>query len=41
MYLVLMNQQQENLTFYINIHFEGQDNHLVRLCWMRPSQQEL
>ena len=41
MYLALMNQQQENPTFHVDARFEGQDNHLVGLCWMRPSQQEL
>ncbi|CAB5383719.1 unnamed protein product [Rhizophagus irregularis] len=34
----LMRQQQEDPTFYVDAHFEGQDNHFVRFCWMRPSQ---
>src|SRR5436189_114466 len=41
MYLELMKQQQEDPTFYVDACFEGQDNHLVRLCWMRPSQLQL
>jgi hypothetical protein len=41
MYLDLMMQKQEDPTFYVDAQFEGQDNHLVRLCWMRPSQQVL
>ena len=28
-------------TFHVDALFEGQDNHLVGLCWMCPSQQEL
>ncbi|PKK61223.1 hypothetical protein RhiirC2_792136 [Rhizophagus irregularis] len=31
MYLELMRQQREDPTFYVDAHFEGQDNHLVRL----------
>ena len=41
MYLALMKQQQENPIFHVDARFKGQDNHLVGLCWMRPSQQEL
>jgi hypothetical protein len=41
MYLDLMMQKQEDPTFYVDAQFGGQDNHLVRLCWMRPSQQVL
>ncbi|CAB5172146.1 unnamed protein product [Rhizophagus irregularis] len=37
MYLELMKQQQENPTFHVNACFEGQDNHLTRLCWMSPN----
>jgi MULE transposase domain len=40
-YLNLMKQQQENPSFHVDAQFEGQENRLVRLCWMRPSQQEL
>ncbi|CAG8661154.1 2017_t:CDS:1, partial [Diversispora eburnea] len=39
-YLNLMKQQQENSSFYVDAQFKGQENRLVRLCWMRPSQQE-
>ncbi|CAG8724192.1 1521_t:CDS:2, partial [Rhizophagus irregularis] len=35
MYLALMNQQQENPTFHVDARFEGHDNHLVGLCWMK------
>ncbi|CAG8522892.1 8434_t:CDS:2 [Diversispora eburnea] len=31
-YLNLMKQQQENLSFHINAQFEGQENYLVWLC---------
>ncbi|CAG8623505.1 10638_t:CDS:2, partial [Diversispora eburnea] len=41
MYLDLMIQWQENLTFHVDAQFEGQDNHLIRLCCMNSSQQEL
>ncbi|CAG8737728.1 5533_t:CDS:2 [Rhizophagus irregularis] len=41
MYLELMKQQQENPTFHVDACFEGQDNHLTRLCWMSPSQLQL
>src|ERR1043166_9996886 len=41
MYINLMKQQQENPAFYVDAQFEGEDNHLVRLCWMRPEQQVL
>ncbi|CAG8655849.1 245_t:CDS:2, partial [Diversispora eburnea] len=40
-YLNLIKQQQENPSFYVDAQFEGQENRLVWLCWMRPSQQEL
>jgi hypothetical protein len=36
-YLNLMKQQNENPSFHVDAQFEGQDNRLVRLCWMRPS----
>ena len=41
MYINLMKQQQENPAFHVDAQFEGEDNHLVRLCWMRPEQQVL
>jgi hypothetical protein len=37
MYLELMKQRQEDPTFHVNACFEGKDNHLVKLCWMRPN----
>lgn len=37
----LMRQQQEDPTFYVDAHFEGQNNHFVRFCWMCPSQLQL
>src|SRR6185437_83438 len=40
-YLELMKQKQENPAFHVDVRFEGQDNHLTGLCWMRPSQQGL
>ncbi|CAG8650934.1 4909_t:CDS:1, partial [Diversispora eburnea] len=40
-YLNLMKQQQENPSLHVDAQFEGQENCLVRLCWMRLSQQEL
>ena len=41
MYLELVKQQKENPTLHVDTRFEGQDNHLVGLCWMRPNQQQL
>ncbi|PKC54237.1 hypothetical protein RhiirA1_477708 [Rhizophagus irregularis] len=41
MYFELMKQQQENPTFHVDACFEGQNNHLTRLCWMSPSQLQL
>lgn len=36
-----MMQHQEDPTFHVDAEFDDQDNHLARLCWMRPSQQVL
>jgi hypothetical protein len=33
-----MYLEQENLTLHVDAYFEGQDNHLVGLCWMHPDQ---
>ncbi|CAG8655145.1 1586_t:CDS:2, partial [Diversispora eburnea] len=40
MYVDLIKQQYKNLSFHIDAQFESQDNHLIQLCWMYPSQQD-
>ncbi|CAG8836564.1 5572_t:CDS:2, partial [Cetraspora pellucida] len=41
LYLKLIKKQQADPTFHIDAQFEGKDNHLTRLCWMSPGQQQL
>ena len=36
-----MNKQLENPAFHVDACFKGQNNYLIGLCWMHPSQQEL
>ncbi|CAG8521442.1 7984_t:CDS:2 [Racocetra fulgida] len=41
LYLELVKKQQMDSTFHVDAQFEGKDNHLTRLCWMSPGQQQL
>jgi len=38
LYLHLINKQRENPEYHVDACFEGNDNHLVSLLWMSPSQ---
>ena len=40
-YLELIKKQRDEPGYYVNAKFEGADNHLVGLMWMRLSQIQL
>lgn len=40
-YLNLIKQKEEDLSFHIDVQFERKENHLVWLCWICSNQQEL